>query len=113
MTVFKFLWLSPPEAAPDDSFFNQQVFPHEICSVQHGDSSPAFPLRGHFHKSNAPRLAVLPILDNLDGHDASGFREMGFEFGFGGLEREIRYINLLIHIFAPRTSLFAETLGTQ
>jgi hypothetical protein len=51
-------------------------------------------------------------LDNLDGHDASRFREKSFEFGFGGLGREIGYVNLFIHIVAPRISLFAETLGT-
>jgi hypothetical protein len=55
-------------------------------------------LRGHLHEGNASRLAGLPVLDNLDRHDTSGFGEEGFEFGFGGLVREVGYVNLLVHI---------------
>jgi hypothetical protein len=55
----------------------------------------------------------LPVLDNLDRHDTSGFGEKGVEFRFAGLEREVGDVNLLIHIFAPQISLFAETLRTQ
>jgi hypothetical protein len=55
----------------------------------------------------------LPVLDNLDGHDASGFRKKVFEFGLGGLERKVGYIKLLIHRFAPQISLFAEAFGAQ
>ena len=40
--------------------------------------------------------------DNLDRHDISSFGEKGFEFRFAGLEREVGYVNLLIHIFLLR-----------
>jgi hypothetical protein len=50
---------------------------------------------------------------NLDRHDVSSFGEKDFEFRFAGLEREVAYVYLLIHTFAPQISLFAETLRTQ
>jgi len=39
---------------------HQQILPHEICPVQHGSSSPAFPLRGHLYEGN-PSQSVLNI----------------------------------------------------
>jgi hypothetical protein len=90
--------LSSSEATFFRCLFYQQIFSHEILPVQHGSSYPAFPLRGHLHKGNASRLTGLPVLYNLDRHDASGFREKGFEFGFGGLGRKIGYVDLLIHL---------------
>jgi hypothetical protein len=30
--------------------------------------------------------------------DISSFREKGFEFRFAGLEREVAYVNFLIHL---------------
>jgi hypothetical protein len=86
--------------------FHQQVFAHEILPVQHGDSSSAFPLRRHFHKGNASWLAGLPVLDNLNGHDASGFREKGSELNFGGLGRKISYVDLFIHLSSMDISGF-------
>ena len=84
---FKFLFLSSSEAA-------------------------AFPLRGHLHKGNTSRLASLPVLDHLDRHDASSLGEKGFEFNFSGLEREVSYINLLIHLSSLDISA-AEALHTK
>jgi hypothetical protein len=43
-------------------------------------------------------LASLLVLDNLDRHDTSSLGEKGFEFSFSSLEREVRYVNLLIHL---------------
>jgi hypothetical protein len=40
----------------------------------------------------------LPVLDHLDRHDTSSLGEKGFEFNFSGLERDVSYINLLIHL---------------
>jgi hypothetical protein len=40
----------------------------------------------------------LPVLDNLDRHDTPGFGEEGFEFRFGGLVREVGYVDFLVHI---------------
>jgi hypothetical protein len=54
----------------------------------------------------------LPVLDHLDGHDTSSPGEKGFEFSFSGLEREVRYINLLVHLSSLDISV-AETLHTQ
>ena len=99
MTVFKFLLLPSPEATPDNRLFYQQIFPQEIRPVQHGDSSPGFPLCGHLHECNTSPLASLPVRDNLDRHDVSSFGEKGFEFSFASLGREIGYVNLLIHLF--------------
>jgi hypothetical protein len=55
----------------------------------------------------------LPVRHNLDRHDISSFGERGFEFRFAGLGREVGYVNLFIHIFAPQISLFVETLSTK
>jgi hypothetical protein len=55
----------------------------------------------------------LPVGYNLDRHNVSSLGEQHLEFRFAGLEREVGYVNLLIHIVAPQKSLFAETLGTQ
>jgi hypothetical protein len=90
------------EATLDDRLFYQQIFPHEILAVQHGYSSPAFPLCGHLHKGNTPWLAGLFVLDNLDRHDVPGFGEKGFDLNFSGLEREVGYVNFLIHIFPTK-----------
>jgi hypothetical protein len=49
-------------------------------------------------KANPPRFPSLPVLDNLDRPDISIFGEKGFEFRFAGLEREVGYINFLIHL---------------
>jgi hypothetical protein len=84
---FKFLFLSSSEAA-------------------------AFPLRGHLHKGNTSRLASLPVLDHLDRHDTSILGEKGFEFNFSGLEREVSYINPLIHLSSLDISA-AEALHTK
>jgi hypothetical protein len=55
----------------------------------------------------------LPVRYNLDGHDVSSLGEQHFEIRFAGLEKEVGYINLFIHIFAPQISLFPEALHTQ
>jgi hypothetical protein len=97
--VTEFLLLSSSEAPFFRCLFYQQIFSHEISSVQHGNSSPGFPLCGHLHECNTSPLASLPVRDNLDRHDVSSFGEKGFEFSFAGLGREIGYVNLLIHLF--------------
>jgi len=82
MTVFKFLWLSSPEATPDDRLFYQEAFSYEICPVQHGNSSPGFLLSGHPHEGNTSRLASLPGPGKLDRYDISSFGEKGFRYGW-------------------------------
>jgi len=104
MTVFKFLLLPSPEATPDNRLFYQQIFPQEIRPVQHGDSSPGFPLCGYLHEGNTSRLVSWLVRYNLDKHDTSGFGENGFEFKFADLGREVGYINFLF-IFPPWISL--------
>ena len=101
ITVFKFLLLSPPEVTPDDRLFYQEIFPLEICPVKHGSCSPAFPLCGHLYKGNTPRLASLPVLDNIDRHNTSSLGEKGSEFGFGGLGRKVSHVYFLIYFSLP------------
>jgi hypothetical protein len=57
-------------------------------------------------------LAGLPVLDNLDRQDTSSLGEKGFEFRFGCLEREVSYVNLLIHL-SSLDIFVAEALHAQ
>jgi hypothetical protein len=82
----------------DRGLLYQQIFSHEICSIQHGDGPSGLPLGRHLHEGNPLPLAGLPVVDNPDGDDISGVGEKGFEFGFAGLERKVSYVNLLIHL---------------
>jgi hypothetical protein len=77
--------LSSPVASFFRSLFYQQVLPHEILAIQHGNSSSAFPLRRHLHEGNASRLSGLPVLDNLDRNDASGSGKKRLEISLSDL----------------------------
>jgi len=65
--------------------------------VKHGYGSSALPLRRHLHEGNASWLSALPVLDNLDRHDISRFREKSLEFRLGGLIRKVGRVNFPIH----------------
>lgn len=99
--LFSFLMLSPSEALTRSGFLYQEILTQEICSIQHGNGPAGFPLGGHLHKSQPPRLARLPVFYDIDRHDIPRTGEKGSEIGFGGLEGKVTHIDFLIWLNLP------------
>ena len=104
----------------DGGLFDQQALAHEVEFVQHGDSSPGFPLGRHLDETKPSPLTGLPVLDNADRHNISGTGEKGSQLGFTRLVCKIGYVYFLVDFCLPfdgslpsTRSLLLETLHTQ
>ena len=112
--------LAPSEASVDGGLFDQQALAHEVEFVQHGDSSPGFPLGRHLDETKPSPLTGLPVLDNADRHDISGAGEESSQLGFTRFNGKIGYIYFLVYFgllldgtLPSIRSLLLETLHAQ